>query len=160
MSPNSQELSLADAFTAEHHQIDAGIDEYLASTEPLPGRAAPLLRAIEALRRHIYLEEEFVFPRLPVATLTMPLMVMHREHGAIWRHMDELSERLNDSATPAELDRVCNELLSLLDAHNLKEEPIIYPHMDASLDEQERARVRELLSGGELPAGWVCRDVR
>ena len=152
--------SLAAAFTREHHEIDTGIERYLASEEPDPQRRArPLLDAMEALRRHIYLEEEIVFPHLPPGPLLMPLMVMRREHGELWRGKDALAERLQGPDPSADgLETACRELLSLLEAHNAKEEPIIYPHLDDDLDEAERARVRDLLADGALPEGWVCQQ--
>ena len=81
---------MAAAFTAEHHDIDAGIERCLADTAaPDPRqRAVPLQNAMAALRRHIYLEEEIVFPHLPKGALMMPLMVMRKEHGEIWQRMD------------------------------------------------------------------------
>src|SRR5699024_5805357 len=44
------ETSLAEAFTLEHRQIDAGIEQYLATEEAASpgGSAAPLLSAMEA----------------------------------------------------------------------------------------------------------------
>ncbi len=152
-------VSLADAFTHEHHAIDAGIEEYLASTQPDPlVRAAPLLGAMSALRRHIYLEEEIVFPHLPRGPLMMPLMVMYREHGELWRRMDALADRLQAPGQPADdVAATCRELLDLLDAHNTKEEPVIYPYMDSDLSPAEQAEVRHLLADGELPQGWVCQ---
>lgn len=154
------EISLAEAFTREHHEIDAGIEAYVAAAEADPlDRAVPLLAAMEALRRHIYLEEEVVFPRLPVATLMMPLMVMRREHGELWRRMDDLAARIEaDGAESADLEAACGELLQLLDNHNSKEEPIIYPHLDGDLNVNEQARVREMLATDTLPEGWVCQD--
>ena len=153
--------SLAEAFTREHHEIDEGIETYVASTETDARlRADPLLAAMEALRRHIYLEEEIVFPHLPVQALMMPLMVMRREHGELWRRMDDLQGRITSPESGAvELEASCRELLELLDAHNSKEEPIIYPHLDADLSEDEQQRVRSLLTEGALPEGWVCQDV-
>ena len=52
---DSGEVSLAQVFTVEHHEIDAGIEQFLADTDPDPlSSAQPLLAAMEALRRHIY----------------------------------------------------------------------------------------------------------
>ncbi|NME89455.1 hemerythrin domain-containing protein [Corynebacterium stationis] len=87
---STDEVSLAAAFTAEHHDIDAGIEQYLADTAaPDPRqRAVPLQNAMAALRSHIYLEEEIVFPHLPKGALMMPLIVMRKEHGEIWQRMD------------------------------------------------------------------------
>ncbi|GAA1415261.1 hemerythrin [Glutamicibacter uratoxydans] len=159
-SPELSDASLAEAFTREHHEIDAGIEEYLNSEEnDAATRARPLLRVVDALRRHIYLEEEIVFPYLPQGMLQMPLMVMRREHGELWRRMDVLEESIRSaSGDSATLGSDCQELLALLDNHNSKEEPIIYPHMDQSLGEEDQRRVAGLLAGGSLPEGWVCQD--
>jgi len=94
-TPELSNESLADAFTREHHEIDAGIEAYVNSAESdALKRAKPLLRAVAALRRHIYLEEEIVFPYLPQGMLQMPLMVMRREHGELWRRMNALEESI------------------------------------------------------------------
>src|SRR6185437_13094418 len=55
-----QTESLAQTLQKEHDEIDAGIAAFTAS----PGDRQLLTRAIRALRRHIYLEEEFLFPLL------------------------------------------------------------------------------------------------
>ena len=115
---------------------------------------------MEALRRHIYLEEEIVFPHLPKGPLMMPLMVMRREHGELWQRMDALAEALGGDSPEDGLADACQELLALLDDHNSKEEPIIYPHLDADLDPAEQERVRTLLEEGTLPDGWVCEALR
>lgn len=156
-------VSLAEAFTQEHHEIDAAIEQYLAGgsdEEPLT-RARPLAGALDALRRHIYLEEEIVFPRLPQGTLMMPLMVMRREHGELWRRMDDLSTTLLDpAADPVNIGQACTDILELLEVHNSKEEPIIYPYMDSGLEPDEQAVVRGMLAGASLPEGWVCQALR
>ena len=160
---SAAEVSLAEAFTKEHHEIDAAIEQYLAGgsdQEPLI-RARPLLDALDALRRHIYLEEEIVFPRLPQGTLMMPLMVMRREHGELWRRMDDLAAAFADAgADPASIERTCTDILALLEVHNSKEEPIIYPYMDAGLEPEEQAVVRGMLAGASLPEGWICQALR
>jgi len=160
---SAAEGSLAQAFTAEHHDIDAGIEQYLAdkSTDDPVQRAQPLVTALQALRRHIYLEEEVVFPHLPKGALMMPMMVMRKEHGELWQRMDALEETLRSpSSDHSGVEQACTEILTLLDRHNMKEEPVIYPHMDADLSESEQEKVRDLLSGGEMPAGWVCEALR
>lgn len=42
----------------------------------------------------------------------------------------------------------------------MKEEPVIYPHMDADLTDQEQEKVLKLLAGGEMPKSWVCEALR
>lgn len=156
-------VSLAAALTAEHEAIDAGLEAFVAQSEDgdVTQWAAPLQEAMRALRRHIYLEEEVAFPRLRKGPLMMPVLVMLREHGEIWRAMDELDALLAapDSQTePARsaLVAACHAMLALLDEHNAKEEPIIYPHLDTTLDWVAQAHLRELIEEGTLPEGWVC----
>ena len=55
--------SLAAALEQEHREIDDGIAAFTA----VPGDRHALARAIGALRRHIYLEEEILFPLLSQA---------------------------------------------------------------------------------------------
>jgi len=80
--------SLAAALEREHHEIDEGTAAFAAS----PRNPQPLARAIRALRRHIYLEEEFLFPLLGEAepALRAPVFVMLREHAQIWNTLDAL----------------------------------------------------------------------
>ena len=94
--------ALAEAFTREHHEIDAGIQAYLDGLDS-GGSVAPLQTAMHALRRHIYLEERFMFPPLREAGLMMPILVMLKEHGELWRRMDELDVALADGDEPGEL---------------------------------------------------------
>lgn len=151
----SEGTELADALTREHHAIDAGIEAYLAGLDA-GGDASPLREAMHALRRHIYLEEEFLFPPLRAAGMMMPIMVMEREHGQLWRDMDALDETLRSPADPEALRDGCRSLLALLDSHNSKEEPIVYPRADGDLSDQQRDQLAGFLDSGTFPDGWVC----
>lgn len=138
---------LGEAFTREHHEIDAGIQAYLDGLDS-GGSVAPLQTAMHALRRHIYLEERFMFPPLREAGLMMPILVMLKEHGELWRRMDEIDVALADRGDPAELRQRCQEMLDLLEAHNSKEEPIVYPKADSDLSEHQQEQ------SGPVPRGW------
>ncbi|WP_298860561.1 hemerythrin domain-containing protein [uncultured Microbacterium sp.] len=142
--------ALADALTAEHRAIDVGIEDFLGDAS----NPKPLQDAMLALRRHIYLEEEFLFPPLK-ATMMMPIFVMLREHGELWRAMDDVDATV---AAGDDADAKCRDLLVLLDDHNKKEEPIVYPHSDSDLDDDVRAELAEFLSNGTYPEGWVCEQ--
>jgi iron-sulfur cluster repair protein YtfE (RIC family) len=145
--------SLAAALEREHHEIDEGIAAFRAE----PGDRQPLTRAILALRRHIYLEEEFLFPQLYQAEpgAAAPLFVMLREHGQIWALLDSL-ELLGDADGLA----VTRQLTSHLLHHNLKEERVLYPLADETLSAADAERLRTFLDAGELPDGWVCFKAR
>ena len=49
---------------------------------------------MDGLRRHIYLEEEFLFPPLRAAGMMAPLFVMVRQHGELWDAMRALDALL------------------------------------------------------------------
>src|SRR5579875_3797472 len=87
--------ALAAALEREHREIDRGIEAFLADRERGQGHVEPLRRAMEALRRHIFLEEEFVFPSLQAAGLVAPIFVMLREHGEIWDTLEVIEAQLD-----------------------------------------------------------------
>jgi iron-sulfur cluster repair protein YtfE (RIC family) len=154
--------SLAAALEREHRQIDEGIEGFVA--DPSSARAAGLLTgAIAALRRHIYLEEEALFPALRrdgESGLTAPIFVMLREHGQLWRTLDELErEVVASAATPGAL-QLCHQLLVQLQHHNLKEERVLYPEADQVLPPEAAEHLSQLLGSGVLPDGWVCVKAR
>jgi hypothetical protein len=148
--------SLAAALQREHVEIDEGIASYAVS----PGSPEPLARAIRALRRHIYLEEEFLFPMLGRAepTLMADLLVMLREHARIWATLDEL-ERDIEEGTGTELVR-CRQLTVQLLHHNRTEETVLYPVTDEALPPAVAQRLLAFLDGGDMPDGWVCLRAR
>ena len=146
--------SLAQTLQGEHEEIDAGIAAFTAS----PGDRQPLTRAIRALRRHIYLEEEFLFPLLCEAepALAAPVFVMLREHAQIWATLDTLERE----PAPGTALLLCRQLTVRLLHHNLKEEKILYPRADDVLPPAVAGRLRAFLGSGELPEGWVCVKAR
>lgn len=148
--------NLADLLTREHRDIDGGIERFVAGLDRGAVDPDPLLSAFAALRRHIYLEELFLFPPIRRAGLAMPVMVMLREHGTLWRLMDSVAALLAADSSAAELQLGCRELLAELDRHNSKEEPIIYPHADSDLTGAATAELAEFLRTGSMPDGWVC----
>lgn len=159
--------SIATALIAEHHEIDAGIDNFLRDMSELGDSPSPeqvreaankLSASFAALRRHIYLEEEFVFPVLEDPSLSMALMVMYREHGVIWRLMDDAERQIVEAESSQQTIETCQKMLAELERHNAKEEPIIYPHADEDLAKEQRERLADFLNSGQMPDGWVCRE--
>lgn len=142
--------SLAMALEREHREIDAGIEAFMGGTrEALAG-------AVRALRRHIYLEEEFLFPALHAAGLTKPVLLMLREHAQMWATLDALDAEPDDGAAYT----LCRRLNVQLLHHNLKEEKIVYPELQQVVPEAHAERLRAFLDSGEMPAGWVCVRAR
>ena len=91
---NMESVTLATALEREHREIDGGIEAYTAGLATGTSDTGPLLRAMNGLRRHIYLEEEFLFPPLRAGGLMVQLFVMVREHGELWKTMEALDASL------------------------------------------------------------------
>lgn len=81
---------------------------------------------------------------------------LEREHGELWDAMSDLDDLLTDEAEPATIEEACRELLARLDAHNSKEEPIIYPQADAQLSDDAASRLHDFHADGLMPTGWRC----
>lgn len=157
MAENTSGTSLAAALEREHRDIDGGIEEFTEQLTDGVSDPAPLVRAMNGLRRHIYLEEEILFPPLKDdGDMVMPIFVMLREHGGLWDRMGALDESLAEPADAASLQSACSELLHLLDVHNSKEEPIIYAQADAALPKAAADRLHAFLETGTMPEGWVA----
>lgn len=144
------------ALEREHREIDQEIEIFIAALASGSVDAGPLRRAATALRRHIYLEEEFLFPALRDAGLVAPIFVMLREHGQLWRTLDAIELELALTPDVATLQILGKELVVQLQHHNPKEEQILYPQADMVLGQQGAERLREFLESGALPEGWVC----
>ena len=147
--------TLEQALEREHREIDAGIEEFTSG-----GDAQPLLQAMDALRRHIYLEEEFLFPPLRKAGMMMPVFVMVREHADMWRLLDDLQPRLQSGEGGSTVQDACQALVSLLQAHNPKEEQILYPQADAVLGAEAGGELKQFMRTGAMPDGWTAEGLR
>jgi len=148
---------ISDALEREHRAIDAGLVEFhegLASNEL---RVDALTVAARALRRHIFIEEELLFPPLRAAGLYAPVMVMLREHAEIWGLLDELERPVGASGCNDVLDELCADLERVLEKHNEKEEKILYPQADSLVQPEVKRDVLQYVERGELPPGWVCQ---
>ena len=153
--------ALAGALEREHREIDEDIAAFTAGLRAGNGDRQSVDRAIHALRRHIYLEEEFLFPLLCGANagLAAPVFVMLREHGQLWQTLDALEHELRelDASTDSAYElKLCRQLEVQLLHHNLKEEKILYPVADELLTASAAARLRAALSSADLPDSWVC----
>ncbi len=148
--------SLAAALEHDHREIDEGFAAFRDSSD----RAA-LTRSIAALRRHIYLEEEVLFPPLHAAGVVAPIFVMLREHAQIWQALDSLESELSDTGPPSDPALLLLHQLGVqLEHHNMKEERVVYPPADDVLTADAAAQVRMLLDSGDVPVGWVPLQLR
>ena len=79
-------------------------------------------------------------------------MVMLLEHGKLWDLLDAMEAGLAAGESVADH---WAELEPLLEAHNMKEERILYPSGDSLLDAATVDVIRRAMSE-PMPQGWVC----
>lgn len=152
--------SLSQALEREHRDIDDAIKACADVPVASPAARAALQRAVAELRRHIYVEEELLFPPLRAAGMTGPVLVMLREHAQMWPVLDTLDQALHEDIDQGLLRTACRQLFVLLQHHNPKEEQILYPRVDHVIGDVESHGVLELLDTGQMPQGWICHLFR
>ena len=147
-------MSIAQILEHEHQSIDGRLAAFVAGLDEGEVRADDVRASAAELRRHIHVEEVHVFPRLRQAGMIPPVLVMLREHGLIWDTLDGIDRLLSDDAHDvAALRTQCDRLTEQLEAHNMKEERILYPAADDTLDADGVASVEAALRD-EMPPGW------
>lgn len=160
MGTESETASLASALEREHREIDGGIEAFAADPAGGSPDPEPLRRAMLGLRRHIYVEEEHLFPPLRDAGLVAPIFVMLREHAQMWETLDALDQALDGGSDGEATHRLSHQLAVQLLHHNPKEEKIVYPQADQVLSTSLATDLRALLRTAELPPGWVAQRAR
>lgn len=155
----NEPFKLSRVLEQEHREIDEGLLAFRSGLDEGEWRDEDLTSAAVELRRHIYLEEEFLFPELRASGLDAPVMVMVREHGEIWRALDDI-DAARQSGDLDEARLVCGTLLETLSGHNVKEETILYPASDEVLSGDELLKLRAEIERSSLPPGWLCEAVR
>lgn len=141
--------SIAEFMSRDHDRLDSVFSEF--QRDPEGEKAQELFTQFESgLRAHIDWEEEILFPPFEEKTGMRdsgPTAVMRMEHRQIKQLLETIRGRIGNSgvAEPAK------GLVEVLTAHNQKEESILYPWLDQSLQETERdallGRIKETAPG-------------
>lgn len=151
------ELSVGEILERDHHRIDGYFETFAASLSGEgPIDASAFATGAAGLRHHIYVEEVLHFPAMKAGGLMGPVFVMLREHGELWDHMDRIAAQLGDGAAAADVEESWKKLEAGLEAHNEKEEKILYPAGNDLLDESLSEEIKETLASPDIPEGWTC----
>jgi len=148
--------NLSAALEREHQEVDAGIGAFLEKLDAGSIDVDTLSATLAALRRHIYAEEQILFPPISKGAQMMSVFGMIRGHGEIWRTMDALDDLADNATDHDALREACQRLLALLADHNKVEEPVIYPAADTGLPPETAAELSEFIRTGQMPDGWIC----
>ncbi|MDE2291134.1 MAG: hemerythrin domain-containing protein [Elusimicrobia bacterium] len=110
-----------------------------------PSSPEEALEFLTGLSRHIVWEEEVLFPLFEEKTGMTggPTQVMRTEHRWIKDRLDAVHEKVR-AADPGS-DGEVEALLAVLGQHNMKEENILYPAIDAQLDAEGVAAVKKAM---------------
>ncbi|MFI5184672.1 MAG: hemerythrin domain-containing protein [Vicinamibacteria bacterium] len=140
-APLGAQRGITEALAWDHDRLDALEGEafaLLARGDAL-GAEAVWSEFTVGLRRHIRFEEEILFPvfeeKLGVPASHGPTAVMRLEH----RKIEELIGAIGRAVRTGDGDAASlrSELHRVLGEHNVKEEGVLYPGTDRSLDAQE-----------------------
>jgi regulator of cell morphogenesis and NO signaling len=139
----------------DHDRLDGLFNDYQSS------KAADLTKARErfqqfkaGLEQHIAWEEEILFPQFDQKTGMHgagPTEIMRIEHHEIKRLLGAIADKIEHANADTDLED--GALLSILGAHNQKEENILYPAIDQMLNEQERLGVFSAMAQVDHPKG-------
>lgn len=152
--------NLVQALERDHREIDAAIETFAAGFADDQCTLEPLTAALLALRRHIYLEEEFLFPSARAAGMEIAVHVMHCEHARMWRLLDQLEPKLAAGDRGATVQSCYRELMIVLAAHNHREERTLYRSIKTLLNAESAARLMQHLAASRLPADWAIDDIQ
>jgi len=135
--------TIAEFMGQDHDRLDEVFHEFQrVKTSDADRAKALLVEFLMGLQRHIVWEEELLFPLFENATGMRdhgPTAVMRMEHRRIKECLKSIHDRIvaGDTAT----DEFERGLLQVLTAHNQKEENILYPWIDDSVDKADKEAV-------------------
>ena len=103
-----------------------------------------IAKVTEMLRRHIYIEEEILFPALP-SDNDKDIEFLEVQHGEVFRFLKSLNSNNNADL----IKDISKKLLDLLIEHNAFEESFIY----GNFEKLDAAFIEKIT----FPVGWKCR---
>ncbi len=138
-----QQPSISAVFEEDHDRLDALFGTFQAEKRRDFTKAKAAFKEFKVgLQRHIVWEEEILFPLWEQKTGMVeggPTAVMRMEHQQIHECLEAVHKKVQDLNPNSDGEE--RDLLRLLEAHNLKEERVLYPGIDQVLDQTERNKV-------------------
>lgn len=143
--------TISEYYEADHDRLDELFKQFQQLKRTDYPKAKTFFKEFKnGLQRHIVWEEEILFPIFEQKTGMIgsgPTEVMRAEHRQIGQHLEAIHDkvRVQDPDSDAEEQA----LLDVLSMHNRKEEQILYPAIDRSLQDKERIGVFQSMN--EVP---------
>jgi iron-sulfur cluster repair protein YtfE (RIC family) len=144
-------LSISSFCENDHDELDKIFQEYLNyKHSDLISARKRLVEFRSHLQRHMFLEEEILFPLFETNSCITKgyTRLMQEEHQRI-RQLLKAADRWETLNNHAE-----NTLIITLGQHHLKEESVIFPTLDRSLTQEEKITLLQ-----KLNKLFGCEDV-
>ncbi len=130
---STDDRTVSECLTTDHQRLDAmlvGV-KGMARAGDMDGARKGMKAFRTGLERHIEMEESVLFPTFEdLSGMTQgPTRVMRAEHVTIRGCLDAMTSALADSDADG-FFRVAQDLAEVLEAHNMKEEGMLYPMSD------------------------------
>ena len=126
-------------FEQDHDRLDALLTTFHEVKRKDFALAKERFREFKfGLQRHIVWEEDLLFPlwEQHSGITEGPTAVMRAEHRKIGAALEALHAKVGDADPQSDGEE--EALIALLEAHNLKEERVLYPAIDQTLTDAER----------------------
>ena len=137
------EQTVTNYYETDHDRLDELIKNFQQYKRTDFAKAKQFFKEFKfGLQRHIIWEEEILFPLFEQRTGMIdsgPTHVMRMEHRQIGKYLEAIHEKVRRQDPDSDEEE--QMLLNILIAHNQKEERILYPAIDRSISEEERAKV-------------------
>ncbi len=138
-----------------HRRIDQALRDLCASEAAFPVMKERMADVTSDLKRHLYVDEEFLFPLLEPGPMASRVAAAIAAHGELCEAM----RKLEASRTEANLKEEASRLLGMLHDHEFQEEFVLYQALDELVDRPDFPDL-ERLAREALPANWRCRAER
>lgn len=150
------ETSIARLYGDDHTRLDGLFKQFQSLMATDPDQARRCFQQFRAdLERHIVWEEDLVFPVFEEKTgqrNSGPTAVMRYEHEQIRQLLALIDETLAAGRASGEDE---HRLIAIVEAHNWKEEVVLYPMIDEQITPEEREQVL-LKMGARLADGGTA----
>jgi regulator of cell morphogenesis and NO signaling len=142
------EHRISDAFDEDHERLDALFKSFQDLKRQDFAKAASAFESFKVgLQRHVAWEEDVLFPlweQKTGMTAGGPTFVMRQDHLEIGDCLEAIDRKVR--ARDPESDREEQDLVDLLERHNMTEEQVLYPAMDRATNEEEREALFERMN--------------
>ncbi|GEM_PF-7031029 len=149
-------MKISQFFEQDHQRVESVINGFRHSLEVGVPDKAFFDQLIQGLHRHIYWEEDLLFPLVKPLADGEVIDEFCTDHALIWKNLGELEAGLSQGTPGGKLELTLNEMVEVLEAHNIDEERTIYAQADQLCDGLAADEFLGKVQGADAPSGWHC----